>query len=135
MNQGLENMLAKRFPWAYNKNINSEKSKARVYCCCDDGWFVLIWRLLEEIEEHYRQNNANINKLSIDDIKEKYGGLRVYTSNVLPGVDEIIQRYEDESETICEICGGTGWLHEQGEWLKTLCANCALEKGYTPVRD
>ncbi len=131
MDKELQKQLFIRFPWTeYKDSKTGHGAGHSVYFACGEGWFQLIWNMLEEIEQHYKQNNADINTLIIIDIKEKYGGLRFYVSNVIHDTHDIILKYESKSETICDICGEQGRLHEKNGWIRVLCSKCAEEEGY-----
>jgi hypothetical protein len=91
---------------------------------CNDGWLDIINKCHEEL-------------VAIDpeyvpiQIKEKFGGLRYYFTNGLSAEDAksfhkmnaIVEKYEQLSFTICEICGIEGAkLAKRRNWLKTLCS-------------
>lgn len=89
------------------------------------GWHGLIEKFCEEI-----------NKFSLDCsitcIKEKFGGLRIYTScnfesmgrencNKVFNLETLIEGY---SYKICEECGTRETVTSEGRWIKTLCKSC-----------
>jgi ribosomal protein L40E len=118
MKQELEEKLFKRFPWTEAKDWDWEEVKGRgyfVYCQVDDGWFNLLWQLFEEIENHYKATNQEhrLQDLIIDELKEKYGCLRVYVTNDIYGVDHILDKYEDLSKEVCERCGAKGSMRKR----------------------
>jgi hypothetical protein len=92
---------------------------------CGEGWHPLILKLhntIAEIDPDYR----------VEQIKEKFGGLRYYvmTSEKLSDeqrrrVFELTDWAEAESTHICEVCGAPGTLND-GPWLST---RCSLHKG------
>lgn len=53
-------------------------------------------------------------------VKEKFGGLRIYTYPYNEEVDTLIEEISRRSFTICEKCGQAGELRS-GNWYKTLC--------------
>ncbi len=53
-------------------------------------------------------------------IKEKFGGLRVYTSGGNTRLDACTDFAESMSYRICEVCGSPGKPRNDG-WIKTLC--------------
>lgn len=63
----------------------------------------------------------------IQQVKEKFGTLRIYTSNVDPYLDGLIDMAEEMSEHICEECGNKGLLYTI-HWNKTLCEKHADER-------
>ena len=54
-----------------------------------------------------------------DDIKEKYGQLRLYDGPT-GDLDDICEAAELLSEHICDACGAPGWQRGRG-WIKTRC--------------
>lgn len=84
------------------------------------GWLPLIIELDE-----------NISKLDPDyiihQIKEKFGLLRFYIgtnsdSDTKNQIYDLIEKAENKSATICEICGKPGTLgNPTGRWIKTRC--------------
>lgn len=91
---------------------------------CQAGWYPLILELdakIDSIEPGYR----------VDQVKEKFGGLRFYYDQMSINddnrerVDKLVDAAETKAYTICEMCGvsdstvGTGGLY----WVKTLCSD------------
>jgi hypothetical protein len=92
----------------YLKGYNREQALQSV----GHGWARLIHKVFDKLEEY-----PNI---IIDTVKEKWGGLRVYTSPMHEDFDKFILGLETESYNICETCGEVGTLRGGG-WYKTLC--------------
>lgn len=67
---------------------------------------------------------------TVEQIKEKFGGLRYYVSmNLVPNHDEayrLIAEAEEKSETVCEFCGELGKPRSPNGrgWIKTTCDAC-----------
>ena len=80
---------------------------------CGEGWDNLIYDLCYEIEQIASETK-------VTQIKEKFGGLRFYTTAHTDEVEEIIRKYEEKSLTICEVGGKKGKLRTGG-WLVVLC--------------
>lgn len=58
-------------------------------------------------------------------VKEKFGGLRVYTSHVHPEIDALIRKAEARADQTCEWCGTTENVNTEGSgWIITLCPSC-----------
>ncbi|MFL0194333.1 hypothetical protein ACJDU8_01900 [Clostridium sp. WILCCON 0269] len=110
----------------WNQLVNT----ANEYGC---GWHDLIIELIEKIENIYKENNVDISEFKIDQIREKYGGLRFDALSSIKEVYHIISKYEDKSDTICDECGKIGSLCEKNGWLETLCEECACKNGYKKV--
>lgn len=86
---------------------------------CGDGWYDLLWRLCEDIEKLGVEDD-----FIVDQVKEKFGGLRFYCG---PATEEIWQRIEQaEKESIktCEACGSTKNVTSEGSWITTFCKEC-----------
>jgi hypothetical protein len=86
---------------------------------CGDGWFDLLWRLCEDIEKLDPPED-----FYVDQVKEKYGGLRFYVGNDTLEIYDRIVEAEEESYTICEDCGSVGAVTSNHGWLSTLCDKC-----------
>lgn len=78
-------------------------------------------KLTETIEELEDKLNLEKEKLPvIDEIKEKYGGLRVYVDNSTEEINNFITFAEAIASKTCEVCGNPGHRRTSG-WIKTLC--------------
>lgn len=90
------------------------------------GWFPILHEMLRELQSCGA-------KVRFDQVKEKFGTLRVYTSHQNSVVHEIIRQAEQCSRTTCEVCGEPGKLndHEGATWLSTLCDPCRNRKNPT----
>lgn len=108
--------------------FHPEKPRTETLMCfgfeCGDGWFGLIWDLCEEIDKMLKANN--VEGFEVIQVKEKLGGLRFYCNNSTKEIDQAINKAEEKSYTICEVCGKPGKLRNDG-WLSTLCAEHAKE--------
>lgn len=63
----------------------------------------------------------------IDQVKEKFGALRIYVSKIEPGSPacNLIDALCDLSDQVCEYCGAAGRSREDRSWVKTLCDHCS----------
>lgn len=85
-------------------------------CECGDGWLEMIKNLIDElISEGWDKK--------INQIKEKFGGLRFYTGGLTDKGWAIIRKYEELSHHTCEICGKQDETVSTrgGGWIRTLC--------------
>lgn len=99
---------------------NAIISRSRTpYKPCGDGWIPLINKLAEDLADldpNYR----------IDQIKEKFGGLRFYFTpstddeETVQLMNEMVSQAEAKASKTCEKCGAQGELR-QTSWMKTLC--------------
>jgi hypothetical protein len=76
------------------------------------GWHSLLNDVYDEIEKYPH--------VKVVQVKEKFGGLRVYTDIYEPELDSVIEQLCNKSFYICEVCGDAGNLRSGG-WWKTLC--------------
>ena len=124
MREELEQKLMDDFPFMEVKSfVDGERLGCPIICECQDGWFKLIYSMCKEIDELYKAKGKDVNELNIEQIKEKFGRLRIYMGNYIEGVNEIIERYERLSENTCERCGKLGEIRGKS-WVQTLCNEC-----------
>ena len=85
---------------------------------CDEGWRDLIlWAVARMVSADP--------KIRIHQIKEKFGGLRIYTGSDSEDAWRVAQEAELLSVRICEHCGQPGALiTSRSRWV-TLCDDCA----------
>lgn len=89
-----------------------------------DGWKPLVRKIYAEA------NRLGISP-DITTVKEKFGGLRVYTDQYNQEFDAAIIAIEKESFSVCEECGSGGHLRSNGGVYKTYCD--MHSKGYPIV--
>jgi hypothetical protein len=148
MDQELQNQLFEKYP-----EIFSNKDKDIMSSCmawgieCGNGWFDIISPLCFMIKNHennivwqteYKQKqDAQIQKnfgikieegneyipVKFDQVKEKFGGLRIYFSGGDDYVEGLVSMAGAMSYKICEVCGDRGSPNENG-WISTLCEGC-----------
>jgi hypothetical protein len=79
------------------------------------GWEQLVRRV-------YNAKEGMGISLGIIQVKEKYGGLRIYTESYIKEIEDIIREVGEESFHVCEICGNEGTLCKSPSgWYKTRC--------------
>jgi hypothetical protein len=78
-----------------------------------EGWNDLLKNLIDELLQLGWDKRVN-------QIKEKFGGLRFYVENTPVNGHDVIDKYEKLSYSVCETCGNAGVLRA-GKWLKTRC--------------
>ena len=96
---------------------------------CGKGWEALILKA-EVLVNDYNIQHPNEPHLEFTQIKEKWGGLRMYLNYYPDNIDDKLNEIEEQSFTICEHCGTTKdvkreWTHG---WIMTLCENCRKEE-------
>lgn len=87
------------------------------------GWFPLLialHRQLSAIDPNYR----------VEQVKEKFGLLRVYCvfEEDAERCEDLIWQAEQASAHICEECGDSARLRRDQWWMRTLCDACAARR-------
>jgi len=88
-----------------------------------DGWFDILVDLCEELEPLVEAATYSISPFEVMQVKEKFGGLRFYTSWGNKEIWAAIDKAEKRSLETCEVCGKPGRPEGPG-WIKTLCPEC-----------
>jgi len=72
----------------------------------------------------------------INQIKEKFGGLRYYYSGGDDTIYGMVSLAESLSYKICETCGSTKDIGQTSGWITTLCKECAKgQRGWKQYDD
>ena len=87
---------------------------------CGDGWFDLLDNLCKCISEYQKHNKVD-HKVSVNQVKEKFGSLRFYYTGGNEYIDGMVRLAEVISETTCEDCGNIGKIEYDAGWLKCRC--------------
>ena len=135
MKEELENQLISKYPLIFSQ---------RCEISCGDGWYQLVDTLCGTIQGHIHSverqrtwaleknaKNADVDTDPYDvpepvvqviaqQIKEKFGTLRFYTTGGDGYIHGAIQMADTMSEHICEECGNVG-KRRPGSWIRTLC--------------
>lgn len=94
-----------------------------------EGWWPILESLCGQISHHVKWKNEQKEKynrgdgcpqVTVEQIKEKYGGLRFYYSGGDATVDGMVRMAESWASRSCEECGNIG-ISRSGGWIKTLC--------------
>ena len=115
-----------------NKNKTIQESCMAFGIECSTGWSDILYLLCSAITQHEKNLDYNpelkgkYTPVTFDQIKEKWGGLRVYYSGGDEYVEGLVSMAEAMSYRICELCGKPG-KPTKGGWIITLCEDC-LEK-------
>lgn len=138
MDEELENKLYEKYPQFF---VNKDKTPMQSPMCfgieTGNGWYEIIsnlcwmikqhednkeWRkkYLEENDPEKLKQESQYFQVKFDQIKEKYGGLRIYFSGGDDYIDGLVSMAEAMSYKICEICGNKGKPNKSG-WITTLC--------------
>lgn len=113
-----------------------------IQCEIAPGWFSLVGDCLAELANDWKDERFKNYRLHFVQIKEKFGGLRMYynishTSDEVEHVNpdfiyETIRARVDaaisKAAKTCEDCGEPGDLSNCGGWVQTLCSTHARMK-------
>lgn len=87
------------------------------------GWRLKFGEsLFNELKETIKK--YKLNKYEIVDIKEKFGTLRWYSFGGNEETENIIKKYEDVSQYVCQICGKPAEVVTLN-WIGFYCKDCA----------
>lgn len=145
MDAELQNKLFEKYPQFFVNKDKGIKSSCMAWGCdCGNGWFDILSSLCWMIGQHednkryQKEYNEKRNQeikdsmgisivddneyfpVKFDQIKEKYGGLRIYFSGGDDYVEGLVSMAEVISYKICEVCGNKGEPNKGG-WITTLC--------------
>lgn len=138
MDAELQNKLYEKYPQFFtNKDKGIQSSCMAWGCECGNGWYeilaslcwmirqhednkVLTKKYLEENDPEKLKQEPKYFPVKFDQIKEKYGTLRVYFSGGDEYVEGLVSMAEAISGKICEVCGNKGEPNKGG-WITTLC--------------
>lgn len=108
------------------------------------GWYQIIRSLCRNIQSYIdsrdchrlslmKSNPMNralpeqIEQVTVDQIKEKFGGLRFYYSGGDEKIDGMVTMAESWAAHTCETCGKPGKSRDGG-WIQTLCDEHEAER-------
>lgn len=135
---------------AHQETVYEEWKKKYPLCfegqgCCmsfglefNTGWNGIVEEMLGKTEAFLTKKYAEEGKpefpFQIDQMKQKFGTLRIYVTGCYDEIFEFINEAEDRSHETCETCGNQAVLHcaKGGWWLHTFCPKCAEKYDYEP---
>lgn len=107
--------------------IDKEALKKEAKDCVGSGWSAIIDKLIDDLIELGWDGQ-------LDQVKEKFGGLRFYTGAGTHDIFQRIMEAEKESFKTCEHCGKNGTLMKNSNgWYRTLCEECG--SGQTKIKE
>jgi len=90
------------------------------------GWYPILEALCANIQSHIDWQNKNhekhpvVEQVIVEQIKEKFGGLRFYYQGGDDNVHGMVRMAESCAANCCEECGAPG-KRRNGGWIRTLC--------------
>lgn len=93
---------------------------------CGKGWWPMIEKVVAAIDSY---NAAHPDSLvEVTQIKQKFGGLRIYHHNAPEDIRQLIDEAIEASWQTCERCGSTTGVTTNLEGYRlTLCPECRKE--------
>jgi hypothetical protein len=135
MTDGWRTRLIDRYPDLFRRTVEG-RDLATGCPSVEDGWRAIVETASARIAVAVDGYPAG--SLTITQIKQKYGGLRIYTDShglpddVLEKVEDAIDLAEARADCTCERCGDEGSLHDDAGWLITRCELHAQGKRQAP---
>lgn len=88
---------------------------------CGEGWYPLLEDMLSKMDKLEDKPN-------IVQIKEKFGGLRVYydCDGECSPIEQLVNEAEKIADNTCESCGASPAKNRPSKtgWLRTICEPC-----------
>ena len=108
------------------KQVTNYLTEEQAVTSVGKGWEHLVRRV-------YNAKEGMGITVGIIQVKEKYGGLRIYTDYYESELEKVIEEVGKESLKTCEDCGAPAGLVRKGGWFLT---QCELHRGEAiPVPD
>lgn len=121
------NKILKDFPKLYtNYYKGPEVSPMYFGFDCGDGWYQLVYNLSKRVDKLLKKESKAFQAgFTVDQVKQKFGGLRFYTSIHSDAIQKEIDKAETKSFETCEECGKPGKLRGT-HWVQTVCNSCGV---------
>lgn len=133
MRPELEKQILARWPDWFGGRKNKTIPLMGYGFQCGDGWFDLLVRTFERIEQDVADRNlefaAHRWRFKVVEVKEKVGALCIIARGANERIVSAFLHARDLSLEVCEWCGAHGILRT--EYRKTLCAICVLEMSHS----
>jgi hypothetical protein len=87
------------------------------------GWYTVLEILCDNIQHHIDwkvKQGQEIAQVEVNQIKEKFGGLRFYYTGGDDEISGMVRMAEAFTDKLCEECGSIG-QRRGGGWIRTLC--------------
>lgn len=93
---------------------------------CGKGWWPLIDKVAAAIDSFNAAHQES--SIEVSQIKQKFGGLRIYHHNAPEDIRKLIDEAIEASWHTCERCGATeGIITNLEGYRLTLCPDCRKE--------
>lgn len=95
--------------------------------CVNEGWKVLFLTLCKNIKERCEHHKYDIKHFAFDQVKEKFGALRIYWHlegnypvRLYGEINDLVDEAERRSQRMCHICGESAVWGSRG-WVLPYC--------------
>ena len=93
---------------------------------CGKGWWPMIEKVASAIDSYNAANPGS--PIEVSQIKQKFGGLRIYCYNAPEDIRQLIDLAVNASWHTCERCGASEGVTTNLEGYRlTLCPDCRKE--------
>lgn len=96
------------------KSLTNYLTEEQAVQCVEAGWQSLVRKV-------YNAKAGIGTTVGIIQVKEKWGGLRIYTDYYDTELEKTIREVGEASYKICQNCGSPAGLVKKGAWYQTLC--------------
>ena len=117
------------------KNVDPRQPIALFGIESPSGWDGILSKMLDSWEASCKKFNAPKEVIYVEQIKEKFGELRVYfallshSDALLKELNEALDAAEVASIKTCQVCGKPGRIIE-GPWITVLCEDCDSKSSF-----
>jgi hypothetical protein len=123
MEKELQDQITAKYPKLFaQKDLPPTKSLMCFGMEVGDGWYNIIDTTCKVIQD-YLDSNPSVSQAEFVQVKEKFGGLRMYARGGDDYTQGVISIAESLSFKTCERCGNPGKQTNAG-WIFTLCQSC-----------
>jgi len=123
----LQIKLQKEFPLLFERLGGKESETCMSWrhggIAINDGWYNLFAGLCSAMTEHIEEHD-DCSQVVFEQVKEKFGRLRIYFSGGDSNIRSMINMAESVSGHICENCGDVGDLRTNSGWIHVSCNKC-----------
>ena len=99
---------------------------------CGKGWWPLVEKVAAAIDSFNAAHHDS--PVEVTQIKQKFGGLRIYHYNAPEDIRQLIDNAIEASWHTCERCGATeGVTTNLDGYRLTLCPECQRQSGQRQI--
>lgn len=118
-----------KYPFYISRNVFTDKFLGFTHTWYDEiprGWRIAFGKQLSKDLKAALKKDGIIKTFRFQQIKEKYGTLRLYNNGEGENTHKVIRYYENLSMCYCFMCGKPARYCTQG-WIEYLCEDCFKE--------